>query len=76
MKLLLTLKIKLPVILVKWTYLGIAENCTLTQANYSKTIGKSKEQRKGILFYRGKGEVLKAVINKKAIGGVSGWLSG
>lgn len=31
----------------KWAYSGIAENCNLEQASHSKTIGKSRKQRRG-----------------------------
>jgi len=47
--------------------LGIAEICNLGQVSYSKTIGKSGEQRSKF-FYRGKGEVGRAVRNKMSIG--------
>lgn len=45
----------------------IAENCNVGQARYGKTIGKPTEQRRGIFFYRGKGEVEKAIINKSPL---------
>lgn len=52
MLLVLTLKIKLPFILpAKMGVFGVAENCDLRQASYSKTIGKSeKREWKGFLW--------------------------
>ena len=47
-------------------YSGMAENCNLRQASYHKTTATSREHRRGPLFCRGKGEVEKTVINKKA----------
>lgn len=66
----LNLKIKLPLILPNkdGVYLGIAENGNPGQASYGKTIGKSTQQRRGMLFYRGNWEVGKAFTNKKPIG--------
>lgn len=45
-------------------YFGIAENCGSGQVNCGKTIAKSREQRRGPLFYRGKDGFGWAVINK------------
>ena len=36
---------------------GIAENFNAGCASYSKAIGKSAEQRRGMIFYTGKGKV-------------------
>lgn len=42
----------------------MVDGCSSGHASYYKTIGKSGEQRRGRLFYRGKGELGGAVINK------------
>lgn len=39
----------------KWVYLGRAKNCHLGHASHVKTTGNSREQKRGTLFYRGKG---------------------
>ena len=36
----------------RWVYLGIAENCNPGHASYGKTVGKSIEQRRGMLFLK------------------------
>lgn len=65
----LTLKIKLLVTLPgKKKNSGIGETFNVRQANYEKTIGKSREQKRGVLFHRGKGSVRRAVVNKISIG--------
>ena len=38
----------------RWVYSGVAENSNLGKTRYNKTLGKSTEQRRGMLFYRGK----------------------
>lgn len=38
----------------KWVYSGIAENCNSGHASHSKTIGKSGEESRVLLFYKGK----------------------
>lgn len=48
--------------------MGLFENCSMGQASYGKSIGKSGEQRRGIAFDRGKLDVGKAVTNKTSIG--------
>lgn len=48
----------------KWVYSGISENCNSGHKNCGKTIGKSREQRRGMFFCRGKGELRGAVINR------------
>lgn len=51
----------------KWVYLGI-KNRNSGLASWGKTIGESRDQRRVLLFYRGKGEVGKIFINKKSNG--------
>lgn len=46
----------------------MADDCDLGQTSYRKTTGKSREQRRGMLFFRGKGKVGRVDINKKSIG--------
>ena len=60
----------------------MVDGCNSGHASYYKTIGKSGEQRRGRLFYRGKGELGGAAINKTPLAtlGVSSvmafhWLS-
>lgn len=48
--------------------MAIEEKCNSEQTSYSKTIGKSGEQRREALFCRGKEKFGRAVINKKLIG--------
>lgn len=48
----------------KCLHLGIAENCNWIQASYGKTLGNSREQRRGLFFYRGKVVSRGAAINK------------
>ena len=59
-----TLKIKLT-LPSKWVYSGIAENYNSRQTSYHKTIRKSKERRRGTLFYWGKGEIGRGCYKQK-----------
>ena len=47
--------------------MGIVENSNLAQTSYGKMIGNSREQRRGMLFYGGKGDLGRAVVNSKSM---------
>ena len=63
------LKVKEPVILlVKWNYLGIAEELKFGTCKLLKTCGKSRDQRRGTLLYREKEKVGSCCFEQKSIG--------
>ena len=66
-QILLTLKIKLPVVLsAKWVYLGLAENCNSGHTGYGKTIDEFREQR-------GRLAVCMYVFERPCMSGRRGW---